>query len=304
MRRVWLASYPKSGNTWMRLLAAGLWLKDGETLDINDLPGTRGIASARAPFEYHTLIDSSLLTHDEIDALRPAVHEAQARGDEEAESIAITYFVKTHDAYTRLPGGAPLLAGRAGADGAILIVRDPRGVAPSFANHNNSDIDKIIARMADPEGCMSGSTAKLDPQIRQRLLGWSAFNASWLDQDDLPILTVRYEDMIADTASALSRVIAFVGLASEPDKIARAVAAADFAELVRQEAEVGFREAPRKMSTARFFRRGEAFAWEEELSEEQIERIESVHGAMMRRLGYALLSDVEKRASHPAANPV
>ena len=45
-------------------------------------------------------------------------------------------FVKVHDAYTLTPKGEPLLAGRRGADGAIVIVRDPRDVAPSLANHN------------------------------------------------------------------------------------------------------------------------------------------------------------------------
>jgi len=45
---IWLASYPKSGNTWLRLLITNLSAKDGKPVDINDLPG--GIASARGPF--------------------------------------------------------------------------------------------------------------------------------------------------------------------------------------------------------------------------------------------------------------
>ncbi len=60
-RTVWLASYPKSGNTWMRMLIANLWSKDAPA-DINDLPERGGIASARATFDYLTLVDSGLLT--------------------------------------------------------------------------------------------------------------------------------------------------------------------------------------------------------------------------------------------------
>ena len=79
-RTIWLASYPKSGNTWLRMLVANLSAKDDKPVDINDLPERGGIASARGPFDHLMLIDSGLLTHDEIDALRPRVYEALARG--------------------------------------------------------------------------------------------------------------------------------------------------------------------------------------------------------------------------------
>ena len=79
-RTVWLASYPKSGNTWFRLLVANLSADDGKPVDINDLPERGGIASARAPFDHLLLIDSGLLTHDEADSLRPRVYEELARG--------------------------------------------------------------------------------------------------------------------------------------------------------------------------------------------------------------------------------
>jgi len=54
-----------------------------------------------------------------------------------------------HDAYTLTPKGEPLLGGRRGADGAIVIVRDPRDLAPSLANHNRVDIDNAIMLMND-----------------------------------------------------------------------------------------------------------------------------------------------------------
>jgi aryl sulfotransferase len=139
---VWLASYPKSGNTWFRMLVANLAAAGGKPADINDLQERSGIASARGPFDHLMLIDSGLLTHDEIDCLRPRVYEELARGadDDEYDAPQNTprvRFVKVHDAYTLTPIGEPLLAGRRGGSGAIVIVRDPRDVAPSLANHNN-----------------------------------------------------------------------------------------------------------------------------------------------------------------------
>jgi len=85
IRTIWLASYPKSGNTWFRMLVANLSANDGKAVDINNLPERGGLAGARAPFDYLTLLDSGLLTHDEIDDLRPRVYEALARGDDDDE---------------------------------------------------------------------------------------------------------------------------------------------------------------------------------------------------------------------------
>src|SRR6185437_2799590 len=113
MRTVWLASYPKSGNTWLRMLIANLSAADDRPVDINDLPERGGIVSARGPFDYLTLVDSSLLTHDEIDCLRPRVYEELASGaqDDEydqAQDTPPVRFVKAHDAYTLTTKGEPL----------------------------------------------------------------------------------------------------------------------------------------------------------------------------------------------------
>jgi aryl sulfotransferase len=284
----WLASYPKSGNTWLRMLLNGLALGPEDALDINDLPVSGGIASARPPFERLTLLDSELLTADEADCLRPRVYEALAEGGGEGEDDAGALpvrFVKAHDAYVSTPKGEPLLAGARGAAGALLIVRDPRAVAPSLAHHMGVSVDEAIAAMNDPDFCFGVGGAKRSSQFRQKLLGWSGHAASWLDQRDIPLRLLRYEDLAADAGAVLSGALAFAGLAASAEEIGRAVRMAEFSELGRQERESGFREAPRGLGRS-FFRRGRADSWREELSPAQIARIERDHAAMMRRLGY------------------
>jgi hypothetical protein len=295
MRTIWLASYPKSGSTWFRMLVANLAARDDRPVDINDPPERTAIASARATFDALTLIDSGLLTHDEIDGLRPRVHEELACGDpgndedgEPADEVTVR-FVKAHDAYTLTPNREPLLAGARGADGAIVIVRDPRDVAPSLANHLHTTIDDAIVFMNDPHAGFCAKTTMQQTQLRQTLLRWSGHVASWLDQSDIPVHLVRYEDMQANTSGALRRALAFAGRPATDEQIRRAVAFADFAELRRQEQERGFREAPRLLPEGGFFRRGEAGAWRDELTAEQVQRIEAAHAPMMQRLGYQLL---------------
>lgn len=297
-RTIWLASYPKSGNTWFRMLVANLSAKDGEPVDINNLPERGGIASARAPFDHLLLIDSGLLTHDEIDSLRPRVYEELARGahDDEydkPEDVPPVRFVKAHDAYTLTPKGEPLLAGHRGADGAIVIVRDPRDVAPSLANHSGTNIDEAIRFMNDPEAAFCMKPGRQHNQLRQQLPGWSGHTASWLEQTDIPIHLIRYEDMQADTAGTLARALAFAGRPGNEEEIRRAVDFADFSRLQEQEKANGFREAPRPRTDGRFFRRGRSGAWRDELTMEQVRLIENEHAPMMRRLGYDLVSQTQ-----------
>jgi hypothetical protein len=302
MRTVWLASYPKSGNTWVRMMIGALAAPEADDLDINDLPQRDGIASGRGAFDYHTLVDSSLLTYDEIDRLRPVVHAAEANGlhdagdDPRPLQSTTTRFVKTHDAYMRGPAGAPILGGRQAADGAVLIVRDPRDVAPSVASHSNVSLDEAIGRMCDTSFALCAEPDRGAIQLRQQLLGWSGFAESWLSQTDLPTIVLRYEDMQADPAAALARVMDFAGDSRPPEALARAASLTDFARLQRQEAETGFRE---RLPGAKggFFRRGQAGGWKDELTPAQAAQIAAAHGPMMRRMGY------EAAAASPTTAP-
>jgi hypothetical protein len=296
-RTIWLASYPKSGNTWFRMLVANLSAKDGKPVDINDLPERGGIASARGPFDYLTLIDSGLLTHDEIDGLRPRIYEELASGaqDDEydkPEDAPPVRFVKVHDAYTVTPKGEALLAGRRGADSAIVIVRDPRDVAPSLANHNRSSIDDAITFMNDQQTGLCAKANRVHNQLRQQLPGWSGHIVSWLDQIDIPTHLIRYEDMQTDTIGTFRCALDFARRTASDEDIQRATAFAEITELQKQEQDKGFREAPWPQPGGNFFRRGQTGGWRDELSAEQVARIEAAHAPMMRRLGYELASAI------------
>lgn len=296
-RTIWLASYPKSGNTWFRILLANLDCAEGETVDINALESGGGIASGRGAFDHWLLIESGLLTHDEIDALRPRVYELQALAGEEddddggekaAEGLRM---VKVHDAYLDTPKGEPLLGGAKGANGAIAIVRDPRDVAPSLANHMHTTIDAAIDFMGDANATFCGGSKGQANQLRQKLPTWSGHVASWIDQTDIPVHLVRYEDLQADPIKTFGEALAFAGREVDLERVARAVDAAAFSKVKAQETEKGFREAPRAGTERSFFRRGQTGAWRDELTVEQVSRIEQAHAPMMARLGYKLSTE-------------
>lgn len=285
-RTIWLASYPKSGNTWTRSLIS--YALDPDTHSINTLSGTRGIASAALPFDNQTLLASSLLHLDEIEALRPDVHRALSISTDFEESMDEDFdkspFQKVHDAYTYTASGHPLLGGAEVAKLAILIMRDPRAVAPSLANHLGTTIDYAIERMADPDFQFAPRHRNANIQLPQRLLTWGGFFDSWMNQTDIPVHLIRYEDLSTQPAETLMGLMTAAGCPINRDTAQNAVERADFSRLSAQEASEGFREAPRGRT---FFRKGKSDAWREELTQAQIQSIEITHGTTMRQLGYA-----------------
>lgn len=299
-RIVWLASYPKSGNTWFRLLVANL--QRDTPVDINEMPERGGIASARHWFDNIMMFPAGLLTHEESDRLRPSVYRAIAADQEtqepEEEAAETRFggvrFVKSHDAYTYTSDGEPLLGGPAAAAGAILIVRDPRDVAPSLANHNNQSVDEAIAFMGSATSSFSGRSDRQVSQLRQQLPTWAGYHLGWLDQADIPLHVVRYEDLRADTAGVLREALAFAGITVSRADCEQAARFADFDALKQQESERGFREAPRANPAGKFFRRGIAGGWRDELTAEQVARIEADQAVMMARLGYEPSHDHER----------
>ena len=286
-RRVWLASYPKSGNTWMRLLLANVGRND--PIGVNKLFHTAHsglVASGRFWLDDVAMIPSAMLTADEADRLRPIAYTFHE--DEAGQPL---HYIKTHDAYIRLPDGTPLMGGSAAACGAVLVVRDPRDVAISWANHHSITLDEAVVQMRRSDWVLAPSGPRMERQMRQRLLSWSGFAESWLDQTDVPVHLVRYEDLHADTAATLAGVLAFAGHAATAAEIDRAVAFSRFDRVQADEARNGFQEAPQMRGTSvinsgRFFRRGIAGGWHDELSPEQAAQIVQDHGAMMTRLGY------------------
>ena len=294
--RVWLASYPKSGNTWVRLLIGCLFLADGEAMDINRTLEHGGIASARLPFDHETLIESGLLTHAEIEPLRPRVHAATAP---DRAGAAPVEFVKTHDAYALTAMGEPLLGGASGAKSAIVIVRDPRDIAASLAHHNQISIEDAVTLMDDHNAAFSHRSGRQSQQLPQRLGIWSGHVAGWVEQDDIPIHLLRYEDLQRDAAGALHAAMAAAGLSCTPAEADRAARLSAFSAVQRQERETGFSERAEKATL--FFRRGTAGGWRDELTARQIETIERAHGPMMRRLGYPLSSAAAAAGARAAA---
>jgi hypothetical protein len=273
---VWLASYPKSGNTWLRLALQSLQGNDA-ALDINEAEDRAGAAAGRRSFDEALGVESSDLSDAEVLVARPRAYEAMVR------QLRAPLPLKVHDAWRRTPTGEPLFPPTA-TTGVVYVVRDPRDVAASFAHHFDCSIDTAIDRMADAEFMLSRGKAGVRFQFPQRLRTWSQHVDSWLAAPDVRLLVVRYESMIADMHAVLTSVAQFIGLDAPPETLTNAVRAVRFDRLRAQEETQGFVEA--NPGSKAFFRRGVAGGWRDELTADQAARIVRDHGTVMQRLGY------------------
>ena len=275
---IWLASYPKSGNTWMRVILGALLFgreragaADINALEITDHAGNRGLVEAVSA------CPSSELLADELERLRPAGFRFLA-----AHRSGLSV-VKVHDAYrigqrsaSPFPADVPAQA--------IYIVRNPLDVSVSFAAHLGVSLDEVIAIMAD-DFVLGAEGSGLGPQLPQHLGSWSDHVRSWTGQDDIPVYVVRYEDMVRDVEAELERIARLLELPATADDVSAAAAAGAFDRLQLAESQAEFREKPASLK-GRFFRSGRAGGWREVLTNGQVDRLTELHSDMMLRFGY------------------
>ena len=272
MAIIWLASYPKSGSTWLRAVLTSYLRPDAGPVSINDLVATNLID--RSCFDEVLGLPSSDLTPGEALKLRPLLHELMAA------ELPAPAFVKVHDACVRTPAG-PLFP-RAATAAAIYLVRNPLDVAVSYAHHLNAPIGVAVREMNRDEPARAGATG-LNGWLFEEWLSWSANVSSWL-RAELPVHVARYEDMLADPAGSFGAIVRFAGLEWSPSRLERAVDAARFDRLRAQEERDGFRE--RQPTAPSFFRAGRSGDWRTALSRDHVRALVDRHGPVMGRFGY------------------
>ena len=273
---IWLASYPKSGNTWFRVFLTNLLNKNEKPASINDLLDTT-IASSRQMFDEATGLSASDLTKEEIEGLRPDVYRYVSKNATERS------FHKIHDALIYTHNEEPIVPADVSL-GAIYFIRNPLDLVISFSNHTGDSIDEMIGLMNKREYSFCAKTDKLYNQLEQKLLSWSMHLKSWIDQDIIPVCLMKYEDMQTNTLSTFKQAIDFAGIKASDEEILLALELSKLEELQKQEAEAGFRE--RSPQSRKFFKRGGLGAWKQELSNEQVKMIIGDHFDMMLRMGY------------------
>ncbi len=282
-RIIWLASFPKSGNTWMRILLANYFLPKENAIDINNI-NKFTTADVRQDFfdkAYGRPFD------------RPGFETWAKVRNKALQLIAVSkpnhHFVKTHSCLG-LVGKQPLIPPEVTA-GAIYIIRNPFDVVPSYARHLSMTIDETIDQMANGEAMNSTDTG-----IQEILGRWDDHIHGWTHADGLHMLTIRYEDMLDDTLGVARTVLSFLGQ-PQPDlgKLRWAIRRSNFKSLKSQEEKLGFRERPAGMKA--FFASGKSGGWRDALTPAQVARIRAEFLPTLERHWPELLAETEAMAA-------
>jgi len=271
---VWLASYPKSGNTWMRAFLHNLFRNPDRPLPINALGGGN-LTTAETALQWYKALDSRALAdipQDELDALRLKVHAAIAA------SVQGNIFCKIHGAVFKLRGR--LTVNMEASAGAIYIVRNPLDVVLSFADFQGITVDTAIKAMAQP----NFELPRDKENVSEPLGSWSQNVESWTGRPNPALHVVRYEDMLDAPLKTFSGVAKFLGLQIPRQRLEKAVRYSSFKVLRGQEDKAGFIE--RSPAQDKFFRKGTAGQWREALSDEQVAAVVEGQREQMERFGY------------------
>jgi hypothetical protein len=273
---IWLASYPRSGNTWTRAFINTLshLMRDPDFRDV-DINRLEEDSASESKAELYSQVlgkPAHRASAAEIASARPRIQAAIAR------QLNRPVFIKTHNANS-LDHGFPLINMGVSAGG-VYIVRNPLDVVISFAAFSNQTIDHAVEAMATPGyGVHTTRT-----HVRVITGSWSENVGSWTARPHPAIHVVRYEDLTADPVRYFGGVARHLLMTPSEDQLVRAVELTGFERLKAKEQAVGFAERPD--TTTQFFRSGKAGQWRDTLTDAQVERMVAAHRPLMKRFGY------------------
>ncbi len=271
----WIASYPKSGNTWARLFC--LAYADPDGFHINNRSANFTLDTNPDIYEQVAKVELQMVTTVEAHLLRGAVLVRLSRlAQENTDGPA---YLKTHAANVTSDGLAWIP--RLFTDRSLYILRDPRDVVCSMADHMGMTIDQTIELMGDKQRRLDRGFGG----VHVPLMSWSMHVKSWLR--DLPYdqMSLRYEDMTSDPERWFQVMLNFFEIKFERGRFNEALALTTFDRLKAAEVADGFDA--RSEHQAQFFRSGKVGGWRDVLSAEQAARVEADHADAMRDCGYS-----------------
>ena len=274
---IWIASYPKSGNTWLRSIITSLLYTTDGIFDfklikkIKQFPTRNQFQEFTKNFnDINEISKFWLLAQDKINL---------------TEEIK---FFKTHNLNCAVNKNS--FTNKSYTLGTIYVVRDPRNLVNSIKNHYNKGNDEEAKNFLISKKILSRVPKDNEADIATLLGSWSDHYNFWTKRNS-NLLLIKYEDLILDTKKELERIIylkQFMTVKINPEKIKNILSTTSFDHLKNLENKGLFNENvyDSKKNKIRFFNKGPSNDWTKVLDKNIQEDIEMVFDKEMKELGY------------------
>ena len=279
----WIASYPKSGNTWIRsLLCSYYYTEDGvftgDTLlkNIGQFPEKKHFKT----FDYNMAVPGDTAKFW-IQAQELINKDKKLR------------FFKTHNFLGKI--GNTQFTDEKNTLAAIYIIRDPRNVITSLKNHFEMSYEESLKFMVNDRKYTYDYFKKNDFSDFQFLSSWEKNYQTWINNKIFPTLVIKYEDLIKQTYEEFKKIIKFVDNLIEKDnefqktKALNALSSTSFSNLKKIENTKGFSEAlDSKIKNERipFFHLGPENNWKHKLDKNFQIKVNEVFKKNLQELHY------------------
>ena len=276
---IWLASYPKSGNTWVRSLLSAYYYSEDGNFDFKLLDKIK-------QFPSKDFFNKEIKSVDEA-----AENWLTAQSKIKAKNEVC--FLKTHNVFGAYKGKN--FTTSEFSLGAIYIVRDPRNVITSLRNHYELDYTKALEWMLNSKKYIYDYDKFEEYSDFQFISSWENNYKSWKSQKEFPLMIVKYEDLLNKTYSVFTDIIEFINHTTNNSqkinklKIKNSVSSTSFQKLRDSEVKHGFSESIKSRNENKqipFFFLGPKNNWEKILNEDLKKKLNRVFEKNLVDLGY------------------
>ncbi len=278
----WIASYPKSGNTWLRALLSSYFYSEEGIFNQDLLKNIDQFPEKRhfSDFNY----DPKIVTD---------TSKFWIKAQEKINLNNELNFFKTHNILGSINNSN--FTNKKNTIGAIYIVRDPRNVLTSLQNHYELSKDEALKFMLSEKKYIHDYHAKNDFSDFQFISSWEKNYQSWINQKILPVKLIRYEDLNVNTLDVLKEIIEFIQNTTQEKKdfnflkAQNAVKSTNFENMKNMEKKSGFLESILSKNDTKkipFFHLGPKNDWKSIFDKSYQNKLNSIFENNLKELNY------------------
>ena len=288
----WIASYPKSGSTLLRAIISSLFFSTDGSFTFELIKSIRTLELKKRLNFIKESNPDNFLSLDKLSVLFDYWLDIQSKLNLGFKGDFM--FIKTHHALTKFKDKPFSIEEY--CKGYLYILRDPRDVAISWANHANISLSESIDFLTNDLAATRWNeslSALIPKEVQPALIlsSWDKNVNSWTQNNwKCPKMIIRFEDLVYDKENMIRKIINFFyknykfNSLNLENKINKIMETTDFNKLQKNEKEKGFSEA----LNGPFFRSGKKDKWTEVLTKDQIKKIEKRFKKTMLAFGYEL----------------